>query len=126
MTSLGARVMEIQAEGRDLVSPAVADAVLRRDGGCVAHLLDPKHTCRDRWGYPHSPSISRLLTLDHVKDVLLVGEPIVKRPVGRKHRYRAPSDIGHLVALCWGAHINTGWATSHRPELREYLRHVNG
>lgn len=48
------------------------------------------------------------MTLDHVKD-----EPMMGR--------RAPSDEGHLVTLCWEAHVNTGWATSHRPELRAYL-----
>jgi len=81
----------------DAVSPELALAVLRRDGGCVAVTLseDPS-TCGGR------------LTLDHVKDQPRMGK-------------RAPSDAAHLVSLCWTHHFD-GWATSHRPELREYLR----
>ena len=51
------------------------------------------------------------LQLDHVK-----AEPRMGK--------RAPSDARHLVTLCRGHHIDTGWATAHRPELREYLREV--
>lgn len=50
------------------------------------------------------------LTLDHVKDQPMMGR-------------RAPSDPSHLVTLCEGHHLG-GWATSHRPLLREYLRGV--
>jgi hypothetical protein len=39
---------------------------------------------------------------------------------------RAPSDERHLVTLCEQHHLWTSWATSHRPELRDYLRRVNG
>lgn len=78
--------------------PEVRIAVLERDGGCVAAVAlgaDPAG-CRGR------------LTLDHVKDAPRMG-------------VRAPSDPAHLVALCEAHHIWSGWATSHRPELREYL-----
>lgn len=87
---------------RDPVRGDVALAVLERDGGCLAVKLgaDPRD-CAGR------------LTLDHVKDQPRMGK-------------RAPSDVRHLVAICRGHHIDTGWATSHRPELREYLRNVNG
>jgi len=51
-------------------------------------------------------------TLDHVKDQPRMGK-------------RAPSDAAHLVTLCWHHHLD-GWATSHRPELRVYLRAVAG
>jgi hypothetical protein len=85
---------------RDPVTPELRLAVLARDGGCIAVRLgaDPAD-CR-------SP-----LTLDHVKDQPRMGK-------------RAPSDMAHLVAVCRGHHLDTGWATSHRPELREYLRGV--
>lgn len=85
---------------RDPVTQAVALEVLTRDQGCVAVTLgeDPR-TCMGR------------LTLDHVKDQPRMGK-------------RAPSDPAHLVALCEQHHLWTGWATSHRPELREYLRGV--
>ena len=84
---------------RDPVTQAVALEVLARDNGCVAVTLgeDPS-SCTGR------------LTLDHVKDQPRMGK-------------RAPSDPAHLVALCFSHHLN-GWATAHRPQLREYLRGV--
>ena len=86
---------------RDPVTRDVALAVLRRDNGCVAVWLgESGRDCRGR------------LTLDHVKDEPRIGK-------------RAPSDMDHLVSLCEYHHLETGWATSHRPELREYLRRVN-
>ena len=81
----------------DPVTPEVRIAVFARDGGCVAVILgeDPA-SCRGR------------ATLDHVKDQPRMGK-------------RAPSDLAHLVTICEWHHLY-GWATSHRPELREYLR----
>jgi hypothetical protein len=82
------------------VTHDVALTVLQRDAGCVAVALgEAPSTCGGR------------LTLDHVKDQPRMG-------------VRAPSDPAHLVALCENHHLWTGWATSHRPELREYLRGV--
>lgn len=52
------------------------------------------------------------MTLDHVQG-----------GYGRMGK-RAPSDPAHLVTLCWGAHLLTHWATSHRPALRDYLAGV--
>ena len=86
---------------RDPVTPEVALAVLRRDAGCVAVTLgEPASDCGGR------------LTLDHVRDRAAMG--------GR----RAPSDERHLASVCERHHLWTGWATSHRPQLREYLRRV--
>lgn len=85
---------------RDPVTADVALAVLRRDAGCVAVILgESPEACGGR------------LTLDHVKSEPRMGK-------------RAPSDEAHLVALCERHHLHTGWATSHRPELRDYLRSV--
>ena len=83
--------------------PVTADTylfVIARDAGCVAVRLgaDPSD-CRGR------------LTLDHVKD-----QPAMS--------LRAPSDSAHLVSICEAHHLWNGWATSHRPELRAYLRSV--
>jgi hypothetical protein len=50
------------------------------------------------------------LTLDHVKEQPRMGK-------------RAPSDMAHLVTLCWHHHLD-GWATAHRPQLRRYLQRV--
>jgi len=97
---------------RDPVTPAIREAVLRRDGRCVAAILDPSHLCRDRWGELHFQDALDEMTLDHVQE-----------GYGRMG-VRAPSDPAHLVTLCWGAHLLTHWATSHRPELREYLAGV--
>jgi len=86
---------------RDPVTSEVRLAVLQRDHGCVAVELgaDPGD-CRGP------------LTLDHVKDQPRMGK-------------RAPSDPAHLVTLCRFHHLDSGWATGHRPELRAYLRSVN-
>ena len=82
------------------MTPDVRVAVLERDQGCVAVLLDADPgTCDGR------------LTLDHVKDQPRMGK-------------RAPSDAAHLVTLCERHHLWSGWATSHRPALRQYLRSV--
>ena len=88
----------------DPVTSIVREFVLRRDGGCVAPRLAMRASesidlCDGR------------LTLDHVKDQPMMGK-------------RAPSDAAHLVTICWHHHLG-GWATSHRPELREYLRELN-
>ena len=78
------------------MTPALRDAVLNRDAGCVAPRLGATDPCSGR------------LTLDHVKEQPMMGK-------------RAPSDLAHLASICWHHHLD-GWATAHRPELREYLR----
>jgi len=105
---------------RDPVTPAIREAVLRRDGyRCMAPVLDENAgPCHDQWGREVRPGAINALTVDHV------GE-------GRMGK-AAKSDADHLVALCWGHHLGSGehgfggsiWATSHRPELREYLAGV--
>ena len=80
---------------RDPVDARLRIEVLTRDGDCVAALLG-EPDCRGR------------LTLDHVKDHARMGR-------------RAPSDARHLVTICEHHHLGSGWATSHRPELRAYL-----
>jgi hypothetical protein len=92
----------IRRKRKDPVTPELALAVLRRDQGCVAPRLGGSFMdCGGR------------STLDHVKDEPRMG-------------VRAPSDMAHLVTLCEGHHLWTGWATANRPALREYLRSVNG
>lgn len=92
----------------DPVTSAVREAVLRRDGGCIAHRLGFSHLCRDQWGNVHGPYDLSRMTLDHVRDAPMMGK-------------RAQSDASHLVVLCHFSHIGSGWATAHRPELRAYL-----
>lgn len=85
----------------DRVTPDLAAAIFTRDQGCVAVTLgDDPARCGGR------------LTLDHVKSQPRMGK-------------RAPSDPAHLVAICENHHLWNGWATSHRPELREYLERIN-
>lgn len=88
---------------RDPVTPELRDAVLRRDGGCVAPRVcgcaGEEDPCSGR------------LTLDHVKDQPMMGK-------------RAPSDMAHVLTLCAHHHLESSWATSHRPELRAYLASV--
>jgi hypothetical protein len=89
---------------RDPVTPELRQAVLERDRGCLAPMLDPMVESWSDW-------CSGRLTLDHVREQPMMGK-------------RAPSDMAHLVTLCWHHHLETGWATSHRPELRAYLESV--
>jgi hypothetical protein len=82
------------------VTPELRLAVLERDHSCVAVRLGADYRgCGGR------------LTLDHVKDQPRMGK-------------RAPSDMAHLAVLCERHHLD-GWATSHRPALRAYLREVS-
>jgi hypothetical protein len=83
---------------RDSVTPYLAAQVFARDGGCVGERLGALDDCAGR------------LTLDHVKDYPMMGK-------------RAPSDMRHLVSLCWHHHLD-GWATSHRPDLLEIVAEV--
>ena len=101
---------------RDPVTPELWRAVVERDQGCVAPRLGATDPCGDRWGtLPTGEErekalagyYSGFLTLDHVKDEPRMGK-------------RAPSDMAHLVTVCWRHHLG-GWATAHRAELREYL-----
>lgn len=113
-------------DGTDPVTPEVRREVIRRDKReCMAPILDfNAGPCRDRWGQPISVLREEHITLDHVKDKPKFGE-IEKRGPKRKNRYRAPSDPAHLISLCWGHHLG-GWATAHRPVIREYLVRVSG
>jgi hypothetical protein len=86
---------------RDPVTPELRIEVFERDRQCVAPIID----------YFCDPCAGRL-TLDHVQS-----------GYGRMGK-RAPSDAAHLVTVCWHHHLD-GWATSHRPDLREYLERVN-
>jgi hypothetical protein len=84
------------------VSPELRIEVLERYQGCTYERTRSLNV----WGPCDGP-----LTLDHVQD-----------GYGRMGK-RAPSDRQHLVTLCRHHHLD-GFATSHRPELREYLATV--
>lgn len=124
--------------------PAVIDRVLYRDGRCIFGDVGPiirigasvlrspflDHFCRDRNRAPIEwwrlrGSIAMLhqrgaVELDHVKEPMLVGAPVVHRT--DRHSYKAPDDEAHLVVACHGAH-HGGLATSHegRQFEREWL-----
>ena len=88
---------------KDPVTPELRAAVLERDGGCVAPLISGWYLVE----FCEGP-----LQLDHVREQPMMGK-------------RAPSDMAHLAAVCRAHHTENGWATSHRPALRAYLRRVN-
>jgi hypothetical protein len=74
----------------------------RLKGRCIAWVLDPDQKCSGRY------------TIDHVNEYAMRGK-------------RAPSDLAHMVMLCEHHHLDyyeggRNWATSHRQELREYLK----
>lgn len=101
---------------RDLVTLAVREEVLARDGWrCVAAQLDPTAgNCMteygDRMEYPGGYNVTHL-ELHHVKDQPRMG-------------VRAESDADHLVTLCPWHHKYSGWGTSKHGLgiAREYLR----
>lgn len=92
----------------DPVTAEVRWAVMHRDHECFLHRLDPDHVCRDRWGNVHPPTATRSLTVEHVKDDLRMG-------------VRAPSNIGHLVAMCHAGNVGVP-SRETREAMRAYLR----
>jgi hypothetical protein len=97
---------------RDPVTGAVRWAVLHRDEMCVLAKFDPRHDCRDRWGNSHRSTDTKRLSIEHVKDALRTG-------------VRAPSDMGHLVAMCYASNVGVP-SKAQRSEIREYLAGVSG
>jgi len=90
----------------------ILDAVYLRDGGCVAPLIDPEAgLCRDRWGHVRHRGFRPALTFDHLRDA----------PGGFKPCFC----VDHLTCICYGHHLGSMWATSNRPELREYHRRLS-
>jgi hypothetical protein len=101
------------------VDPLLRAYVIARDGGCVARFVtmpleqkrwpmlaglpDPG-PCRDQWGTWVDPTGHRAITADHVKER---DSPSMSM--------KAPDDIDHLWARCYGHHegIEAGrvWAT---------------
>lgn len=92
---------------KDPVTPSLHAAVLRRDRGCVLAHLESAHECRDVWGVPHRSDDLAKLSIEHVKS-----EPMMGR--------RAPSDLQHLVALCYAANVGVP-SKEQREQFREYL-----
>lgn len=84
--------------------------VIKRDGECVLHKRDPEHVCRSPWGDAHAPTRTDLLTVEHVKDHLMMGR-------------RAASDRRHMVAMCWGGNVGVP-SKEVRAWLRSYLLEV--
>lgn len=109
---------------RDPVTPALRLEVLERDERrCIAPRIAVEHEqpideCKGLWGRPavlfwtaNGPIYDiASLTLDHVNLQPTLGK-------------RAPSDLAHLVSICWHHHLD-GWSETHRPELRDHLRRL--
>jgi hypothetical protein len=83
---------------------------MQRDKRCVLSVLETFHQCRDKWGRPHKPDATLVLTVEHVKSELRIGR-------------RAPSDLGHLVAMCHHANVQVP-SKLQRQAIREYLGRV--
>ena len=92
------------------ISPELRRYILARDEGCVLALYNPEHICRDIWGEPHRANDLDKMTLEHVKDDLMMGR-------------RAPSDPAHLVALCAFYNVRVP-SKEMRAIFREHLRLV--
>lgn len=73
------------------VTPDLHRRIVQRDG-CIVARYDRHHECRDAFGNVHGPWALERLTVDHVKDDLMMGK-------------RAPSDEFHLVGMCHAANV---------------------
>ena len=102
---------------------AEREFVLRRDRMCVLRLRDPLHVCM-RMGTAHHSDRLELLTVEHVKERMLVGVPLVKEHKPKGHRIRAKSDRRHMVAMCLDANVAVPSQVV-REWIREYLAKVN-
>ena len=96
---------------KDPVDPQVWEEVFQRDlrvaGGCVAPFLDAQAgLCRDKWGTPVLPYARAAMTVDHIRE----------HAGGERRSLRR-----WMVTVCHGHHVNGGWSTAHRPEIRKYL-----
>jgi hypothetical protein len=89
------------------VTPELRRLVLIRDKMCFLYKRDRHHICKDQWGRSHAPTNLNLLTLDHVKDDLMMG-------------VRAPSDPTHLVAMCYAGNVGVP-SKEVRQNERDYL-----
>lgn len=100
------RLTTWQAYSRRLWSPATADFqawLATEPWVCVAPLIDPS-----QWG-----TCSGAMERDHVHS-----------HTGGTKAKRAPTTMETLVILCHHHHQD-GWATSHRPEIRTYIKEAN-
>lgn len=96
---------------KDPVTSELRQAILERDQACVLSKLDPSHQCRDQWGTPHRSDDLGRLSLEHVKGESRMG-------------LRAPSDLGHLVAMCMSGNLAVQSKVV-RNQIRAYLAEVN-
>lgn len=97
------------------MDPSVRISILRRDGGCVAPVLDwDAGPCYDQWGEPmplFNPE-DRGLEVDYVR----LGARGPRHVLEQDH-----------VTLCAGHHRGTGpnggrmWGPGHRQVERDYL-----
>ena len=81
--------------------------VLVRDGECVEHKRNPRHTCHDVWGEIHGPHAVDKLTLEHVKADLRMG-------------VKAPDVPERVIAVCWQVNAQPP-SKEQRAWYREYL-----
>lgn len=86
--------------------------VQERDRVCVALQTGFDHQCKDQWGKPHGAGEYRRLSLEHVKDELMMGK-------------RAPNDREHCVAVCYAINLRPP-TKAMREAFREYLARVEG
>lgn len=95
----------------DAVTPLLRHQVFARDKVCILRKMDPRHQCKDAWGFPHAAGDVSRLTLDHV------------HLDGGHMGQRAPSDLRHLVAMCAYSNIQ-GPSREEREFERQYLRRL--
>jgi len=84
--------------------PRLAEYLMSDPWVCVAPLIDRSQ----------SGLCSGEMTRDHVHEH--TGGTKGKRP---------PTTMETVVILCQGHHLNSFWATSHRPAIRAYIREAN-
>lgn len=94
----------------DKVTPELVEYLARRDGGCVAPLVDPRldTLCTDKWGTVMARTDPRCWTIEHVHEGY------------GKMGDRAKSDPLHTVILCSGHGVQS-WELSHKDDLRGWI-----
>ena len=105
---------------------AVYAAVLERDQMMTYWKTElPLHLSLDHW-LATNPWVCVARLLPPVLEPCsgLMERDHVHEHAGGTKAKRAPTTMDNLVILCHHHHQN-GWATSHRPEIRDYIKEAN-
>lgn len=133
-TSLKRRSGSRRRSRKEPFPPGLWDEVVERDAQEIyLRLRDQLSVTYSQWrqmtplicvvGHLSPPGSVKCFgkqTVDHVKDAMLIGEPIQKQ-----RTIRAPHDKRHVVACCWGHNSHAPPSAEMRYQERSWLRRLN-